>query len=280
MSTASVGVVGGVNVDLVVRCARLPAPGETVLGGHLQRFTGGKGANQAAAAARLGAPTSLVGCVGDDSDGEWLLASVAAHGVDVTHVRRSPRASGAALIAVDEGGENLIVVAPGANEDLSVTDVAVEEFDVVLTQLETSLAVLDELSRRSRHLILNTAPSRPVDADVLARCAVVIANEHEAATLDIATIDACVITRGALGAQYWERGVLRASREAPRIDVVDTVGAGDVFCGAYAWRFACGDAPADALAYAVVAGALATLAPGAQGSLPTDNEVRSWLARA
>jgi len=179
---------------------------------------------------------------------------------------------------VDDRGENSIVVAPGANDDLDVSGVDLEAFDVVLAQLEVPTDVIADVAERARSLVLNVAPAVPVDPAVLARCAVVIANEVEVAALDLASLANCVVTLGAAGAVHYAFGVEVARVSAPAVTPIDTVGAGDVFCGAYALRHALGDPPARVLAYAVTAGALATLAPGAQGGLPTDTEVRSWLA--
>ena len=270
-------VVGSANVDLVVRCSRLPRPGETVLGGDVARRAGGKGANQAAAAARLGARTTLVASFGEDEAGDWLAGQVVQRGVDLAHVARSKRPTGTAFITVDDDGENQIVVAAGANLDLDASDVDLEGFDVVLAQLEVPDAVVADVAARTERLVLNVAPSRALDADLLARCAVVIANEGEAASLDLAALAHCVVTLGARGAVHYRFGVEVARAAAPVVRAVDAVGAGDVFCAAYAIRYALGEADDRALAYASVAGALATLAPGAQGALPTDEEVRSWL---
>ena len=273
-----IGVVGSANVDLVVRCERLPRPGETVLGGDVTRLAGGKGANQAAAAARLGADVTLLASLGADESGEWLARNAAELGVTVVWPVASRRATGVAFITVDDRGENSIVVAPGANDDLDVSGVDLAGFDVVLAQLEVPTHVIADVAKRARSLVLNVAPAVPVNPAVLARCAVVIANEVEAATLDLEAIANCVVTLGAAGAVHYAYGVEVARAAAPAVTPVDTVGAGDVFCGAYALRHALGDPPARALAYAVTAGALATLAPGAQGGLPTDMEVRTWLA--
>ncbi len=273
-----IGVVGSANVDLVVRCERLPRPGETVLGGDVTRLAGGKGANQAAAAARLGADVTLLASLGADESGEWLARNAAELGVTVMRPVASRRATGVAFITVDDRGENSIVVAPGANDDLDVSGVDLAGFDVVLAQLEVPTHVIADVAKRARSLVLNVAPAVPVNPAVLARCAVVIANEVEAAALDLEAIANCVVTLGAAGAVHYAYGVEVARAAAPAVTPVDTVGAGDVFCGAYALRHALGDPPARALAYAVTAGALATLAPGAQGGLPTDMEVRTWLA--
>ena len=273
-------VVGSMNTDLVVRCAQLPRPGETVLGEDVVRLPGGKGANQAAALARLGLDTSMVACVGDDELGRWLSASLGQRGADTSLLQRSDRPTGTAFITVDANGENQIVVAPGANAELDLDAVDLEGFDVVLAQMEVSAELIDELARRTSTLVLNVAPARPVSAATLTRCAVVIANELESRSLALEELAHCVVTRGARGARHYSFGEVVAESRPPVVDVVDTGGAGDVFCAAYAARYALNDDPQNALAFAVTAGALATTALGAQGSLPTTEEVQAWLDRA
>jgi ribokinase len=272
--------VGSCNVDLVVRCRQLARPGETVLGDDVVRLSGGKGANQAAAAARLGANVSLMSALGRDESALWLLDTLRGFGVHDELVSRSSRPTGTAFITVDDRGENEIVVSRGANADLDLAGVDLEPFDVVLASMEVEASVLDDAARRSRHFILNVAPAAPVNPETLDRCAVAIANEGEAESLNLASIEHCVVTLGAKGAAQYHYGHEVARAAAPAIDPVDTVGAGDVFCAAYAVMWARGWPAQDVLAYAVTAGALATRALGAQGALPTHDEVTAWLARA
>jgi ribokinase len=275
-----VAVVGSANVDVVVRAATLPRPGETLLGRDVARLAGGKGANQACAAARLGAATTLLAAVGEDADGDWLLSRLGDHDVDLSLVSRAPRATGVALITVDDAGENTIVVVPGANATLDVSGVDLAAFDVVVAQLEIPLSVVGDVAARSSRLILNVAPIVEVPEDLLAACHAVIVNEVEAEALDLASLAHCVVTLGSRGAALYQHGREVARAAAPSVVALDTVGAGDVFCAAYAVRLAAGDEPSAALRYAATAGALATLGHGAQGALPTDEEVRTWLARA
>lgn len=274
-----VGVVGSCNVDLVVRCEHLARPGETILGGDVERAAGGKGANQAAAAAHLGATVTMVASVGRDDEGDWLLEKLAGHGVITELVSRSSRPTGTAFITVENSGENQIVVSLGANQDLDVRGIDLDPFDVVLAQLEITASAIDDVARRSRRLILNAAPARPVDPLTLRRCDVVIANEIEAEQFDLAALEHCVLTLGARGAVHYRRGCEVARVAAKHVVPVDTVGAGDVFCAAYAVASARGGSDEDVLGFAVAAGSLATLARGAQGALPTTEEVRQWLAR-
>jgi len=275
----SVGVVGSCNVDLVVRSANLPRPGETIMAGDVQRLPGGKGGNQAAAAARLGARVSLMTSLGEDEAGDWMCRVLAGYEVGLDQVQRSTRPTGTAFITVDDVGENEIVVSPGANRDLDAGKLNLDTFDVVLAQMEVAQDVIDDVARRARRFLLNVAPAAPVDPDTLGRCAVVIANELEAELFDAGGIDHCVLTLGGRGAVHLQRGREIARSAAPHLEVVDTVGAGDVFCAAYAIRFAEGASAQDALDFAVTAGSLATLAVGAQGALPTREEVEQWLQR-
>lgn len=273
------GVVGSCNIDLVVRCRDLPRPGETIIGEDLRRLPGGKGANQAVAASHLGADVSFIGCVGLDADGDWLIDSLHGHGVHHELMQRAHRSSGTAFIIVDERGENEIVVSPGANEELDVAELDLLQFDVVLAQLEISSAVIEEVARRSSAFILNIAPASTVKQETLELCSVVIANELEATSVDLSSLAHCVVTLGANGAVHYRYGSEVARAEAPVVDAVDTVGAGDVFCAAYAIEFARGSTPKEALEFSVTAGALATLANGAQGALPAESDVRELLHR-
>ena len=272
-------VVGTCNVDLVVRCQRLARPGETVLGDDVVRLAGGKGANQAVAAVHLDAHVTLMATLGDDDSGRWLYESLRGHGVDVSLVQWSARPTGTAFITVDDTGENEIVVSLGANRDLDLGHVDLGVFDVVLAQMEVATAVIDDVVARSRRCIVNVVPSAGVNHETLSRCAVVIANEIESESLDVAALEHVVVTLGSGGAVHYQRGREVARASALDVEPVDTVGAGDVFCAAYAVQFARGASAQDALSFAAAAGSLATLALGAQGALPTFDEVRSWLAR-
>ena len=275
-----VAVVGSANTDFVLRCNALPRPGETVLAGEVERLPGGKGANQATALAQFSVDSFMVACLGNDGEGDRLLETLIARGVNVSLVQRGSRTSGMAFITVDGRGENEIVVSPGANHELDVTRVDLENFDAVLAQMEVSADLVEELARRSFQLILNVAPWRDVPESTLSRCAVVVANELEAQSLDTSRLAHCVVTRGSRGAVHYSFGRVVAEVGAPHVEVVDSVGAGDVFCAAYTARYLHKDSPEVALRFAVTAASLATRACGAQGSLPTTEEVRTWLARA
>jgi ribokinase len=287
-------VVGSANADLVVSVQRRPGAGETVLGGELVTLPGGKGANQAVAAARLGAAISFVGRVGDDAHGRLLLESLRGAGVDVAEVGTGSEPTGVAIILLTPDGDNSIVVAPGANGALTPDHVltsTVTGADVLLLQREvdpvTSLAAA--LACRGR-VLLNLAPSGPMPAQLLQRTDVLVVNEHEAADLldgvDAGSLDpvdaasrlrelgpaAVVITLGADGAVAADAaGSHRV--HSPKVAVVDTTGAGDAFTGALAWRLAAGDGLPAALTVAVRVGALAVTRPGAQPSFPSAAEL-------
>lgn len=266
-------VLGSLNVDLVTRVERHPRPGETLLGEGLEQLAGGKGANQAIAAARAGAQVAMVGCVGDDAGGSAYVERLRAHGVEVSRVRVvAGEASGHALIAVDDGGENTIIVVPGANALFDHTEVdAVDDLgpgDVLLVQLEVPLPVVCSAVRRASHrgarVVVNTAPYAALPDDVVALADPVVANEHEMLALAESGVVASslLVTFGANGAS-WDGETAPAHPVAPE-DVVDTTGAGDAFCGALAAALAAGAGRAEALDRALAAGAAAVRHAGAQ----------------
>src|SRR5690349_13168080 len=181
----TLAVVGSINVDLVLRAERLPRPGETVGGARLAQVAGGKGANQAVAAARLGARVRMLGAVGGDGHGDLRRRELAAEGIDVRGVRVVDGPTGLAAIVVDDDGENQIVVAPGANDAVALADDEPLADDGVLLQLEIPLATVAEAARRARGLVcLNAAPARPLPDDVVERAGLVVVNETEHALLD------------------------------------------------------------------------------------------------
>jgi ribokinase len=278
-ATPRLGVVGSANVDLVVWVATLPEPGETIRARRYERLPGGKGANQAAAAAALGMDTSLFAAVGGDDDGAFLRDTLNTYGVTTTGVTVSSRATGRALIAVDEAGENTIVIIAGANETIDLRNQPLEECDVVLAQCEIPVAAVIEASRRAKRFILNVAPALELPNEVFRACEVVIVNHIEARSVPLEDIENCVITEGAQGARLLRRGEEIFRCVPPEVHAVDTVGAGDAFCAALAVHLARGGALVDALQYATTAGALATLDVGAQGARPTHQEVQQWLSR-
>jgi ribokinase len=270
----SVCVVGSANVDLVARCERLPRPGETVTDAVFERIPGGKGANQAVAAARLGARTSFVGRIGAD---ELVLRSLEAEGVDVAGVRRDEGESGVALIIVDAEGENVIVVAPGANARLAAADVTVLDDDAVLCQLEIPVEAVAAAAAQAQGLFcLNAAPAVPVPKEVLRRADLVVVNRYELDAL-AETPRLVALTLGAEGAVLLEDGAEVARAAPPPVTAVDGTAAGDAFCAALLVSLLEGRDREEALRRACAAGAIAASRPGAQPSLPTAAELDEIL---
>ena len=260
-------VVGSINVDLVARVERLPKPGETVGGASFQRIPGGKGANQAVAAARLGADVRFVGRVGTDT---FALDALEAEGVDVTSVTRDEGETGVALIFVDAQGENVIVVAPGANARLEPHPAS----GAVLCQLE----IPDEAVRAAAHdasfFCLNAAPARPIDLEP----DLLVVNRYEHETVSHGKLVA--LTLGAEGAMLLENGREIARAEPPRVDAVDGTAAGDAFTACLLVSHLEGREWDEALTRACAAGAIAASRFGAQPSLPTAEEVDRILVGA
>lgn len=259
-------VVGSANVDLVARCERLPRPGETVTDATFARVPGGKGANQAVAAARLGAAVRFVGRIGSE---DLVLRALQREGVDVSGVVRDDGESGVALILVDADGENVIVVAPGANQRLDPADMTVGEADAVICQQEIPAEAVGAAARQARFFCLNAAPARGALAltpDLL----VVNRYEHE----QVGAYDGLVaLTLGAEGAVLLEGGREVALATPPPVRAVDGTAAGDAFCAALVVGLLEGRERGTALRRACAAGALAASRPGAQPSLPTAAEL-------
>lgn len=301
---AHVVVVGSLNMDLVVRAPRIPAPGETIIGGEFRTAPGGKGANQAVAAARLGARVAMVGRVGEDDFADQLLG-----GLDADHVnhqgvaRDSGSPTGVALIVVDDGGQNSIVVAPGANMRVSPGDVDAAEqtiaaADVLLLQLEIPLDAVQHAAEVAHDhgvtVVLNPAPARDLPAGLLSRVDVLIPNESETGLLTGLPVGSGAELRDAAGALLEQgvstailtlgaRGALLAtgsgleSIPAFRVQAVDTTAAGDAFAGGFAVALAEGKPLAEAVRWGNAAGALATTRLGAQPSLPRRGELEELL---
>jgi ribokinase len=293
----SVAVVGSLNMDIVVPVPRHAGPGETVLGGDHFRNPGGKGANQAVAAARLGRTTSMVGRVGRDDAGTDLVKALRDSGVDASRVTPTENApTGIALITVDDHGENAIVVSPGANGRVSEADVMeagdmVGSAGVVLLQLEIPMeAVVAAARAATGTVILNPAPARPLPPSLLEAVDVLVPNRSELALLAGAGADpldedraaeiaarivgpqAVIVTLGAEGALVVESGRTERIPAVPD-EVVDTTAAGDAFCGALADALVTGEDLTEAAGWAVRAAAVACTRPGAQASLPSRQEV-------
>lgn len=294
-------VIGSINLDLIATVDRLPSPGETVPGNRFATSPGGKGANQALAARRAGADVKMIGAVGNDAFAGEALTLLTEAGVDLSQVRQTPTPTGIAMILVGGSGENVIAVVPGSNGDVAPKDVAraaLQAGDHVLLQLEIPLDSVSGALRAARSTgavsILNTAPFHADAAPLLEQSDIVVANETEfalyAKVLALAGDDRerqmrtfydrtgriIVVTLGAEGAvAAGADGLVKAAGLA--IDPVDTVGAGDTFCGYLAAALHEGLALPDALRRAAAAGSLACLKPGAQPSIPTAAEVDAAL---
>jgi ribokinase len=285
-SVFDVTVIGSANLDLVVRTERHPSPGETVLGHDYSEYPGGKGLNQAVAAARAGASTSFVGAVGTDAAGRTLRSVAQAEHIDLAQlldVDDTP--TGRALITVDHGGENSIVVVPGANA-LVVAPPSISA-RVVLGQLEIPIQAIIDTFGSARQIgtttILNPAPAIQLSVELLALCDIVVPNEHEVVLLGgvealfdagVATV---VTTRGEQGIEIRTATGERHLIPAPAVPVVDTTGAGDTFCGSLAARLAHGAPINEAAAWAVAASALAVGQPGAIPSIPDARATQQLL---
>ncbi|MEA3406898.1 MAG: ribokinase [Chloroflexota bacterium] len=297
---SEIAVVGSLNMDLVVRVERMPRPGETVHGREFTTIPGGKGANQAAAAARLGANVEMIGRVGEDAFGASILENMRAQGVGTSHVTRDAEAaSGIAMIVVDRAGENAIVVAPGANGRVTMQDVraaqevlaqtpyVIMQFEVPLHTVRETIALASELGSR---VILNPAPAHAVSSDFFEGLYCLVVNETEAETFTGLTVKdvtsaekaghalqekgvpVVVITLGADGALLLT-DAHTVHVPAHKVDVVDTTAAGDAFVGGLAVGLLRGLDVVEAVRYATCAGTLATTVLGAQTSLPSADQV-------
>ena len=266
-------MLGSINMDLVVRTGHLPVPGETTAGTDFVTLPGGKGANQAIAAARAGGRVSFVGAIGDDDYGRRLAEGLAAARVSTDRLGRVPGSSGVALITVDDAAENTIVVVPGANARVRVADPDAELIagaDMLLIQLElpveTVLSGASLAAAAGVPVLLNPSPVAPLTAELLDLITVLVLNEGEAAALGpaaLAGVPHLVTTLGAAGARYAGPDGACCGVPAPPVLAVDTTGAGDAFTGTLAVAWARGVAPPEALRLACEAGAQATTYHGA-----------------
>lgn len=265
-------VVGSINQDVTARTATLPRPGETVGEGHLSMQAGGKGANQAVAAARLGAPSTLIGAVGEDDAGRSVVERLRQAGVRTDRIAIVRESTGTALIIVDDDGENQIAVCPGANTRIVVAPADIRADAVVLTQLEVPIETVEEAScAGARFFALNAAPARPLSPELIARCDLIIVNETEYAAMpELADAAWVAVTYGAGGAALVEHGRQTLRVPAVRADVVSSVGAGDAFCAALTLGLASGADPEIALRVSAAVGADAVSHADSQPPL------RSW----
>ena len=281
----NITVVGSINLDLVASAPSLPAAGETVTGATLARHPGGKGANQALAAEKLGAEVDLIGRVGNDAMAQEALALMEDFGVDLSKVEVDIAApTGVALIAVDPSGENQIVVAAGANHMVTPEQLPARIECPLIVQLELPIETVEAaVGRAVGFVCANLAPAAPVSEQLLRRCDLIVVNEVEAefyGDLLHRGGGRVVITQGARGAEMYHRGVKMAWSTPPEVVAVDATGAGDAFVGAITVALLDGMEPKDALDFACAAGALAATRAGAQPSLPTRDEVEALMRRA
>ncbi len=281
----AITVIGSVNLDFVATGRALPAPGETVTGAILARHPGGKGANQALAAQRLGADVKLVARVGADSLADEALRLLNAEGVDLAACAIDADVStGVALIAVAANGENQIVVAPGANATFTPERLIQASSGALICQLELPLeTVAKAVAEATGFVCLNLAPAAAMPAETLARADLIVVNETEAAFYGEALHalpGLIAVTWGAKGAGLYRGGQQIAAAAPPPVVALDTTGAGDAFVGAITLALLEGQAPEAALKFACAAGALAATRAGAQPSLPTRAEVDARLESA
>ncbi|MCA2000850.1 MAG: ribokinase [Chloroflexi bacterium] len=298
-------VVGSLNMDLVVRMPQIPRPGETLLGGVFKTFPGGKGANQAVAAARLGASVTMIGCVGGDSFGREMRETLEREGIDTTHVLVcSQSATGVALIQVDAAGQNSIAVASGANFELTGADVekamqSIGAFEALVMPLETSLETIYTAARiasqRGAKVLLNPAPAQILKQDLLELVDVLLPNEYEAAlmtglaslqsvadvrkaaqTLLSLKVKNLIVTMGNQGAMLFD-GKTEAQIPACPVQAVDSTAAGDCFVGALAVGLCEGKSMTAAAEFASAAAAISVTRDGAQPSLPRREEVIQFM---
>lgn len=263
-------VVGSVNADITVSVVELPKAGETILGHGLRRDAGGKGANQATAAARLSdARVRMIGAVGDDPDGQAMLQNLMDAGVDASGIWLGEEPTGMALITVDSHSENHIVVVPGANAAVGIDGVTFDADEAVLAQLEIPLETVEALATAvPGFLAINAAPASHLSARLIERADLIIVNETEYAALpEVASARLVAVTHGSAGAIMLERGVQVASAAAPKVSAVSSVGAGDAFCAALTLAVHAGWDYEDALRAACAVGADAVTHLGAQPPL-------------
>lgn len=280
--TPRITVVGSVNLDFVATAASLPAPGETVTGASLARHPGGKGANQALAAARLGARVSMIARVGEDALADEALALLKAEGVDLSDCRADPAApTGVALIAVDAKGENQIVVAPGANAAFAADQLGQPIDGALICQLEIPVETAVRAAALTAGFVcLNLAPAAEIPDALMTRADLIVVNETEAAFYGPRLHHGggmVAVTLGARGAALFKGGEQIAVAIPPKVEAVDATGAGDGFVGALVVALIEGQEPHDALSFACTVGALTATRPGAQPSLPRRAEVDARL---
>ena len=276
--TPRIAVVGSINADLVVQMPKLPGRGETVSSAEPAWFPGGKGANQAVAAARLGGNVSMFGAIGADEPGQMCLSALKQSGVNVDAVVTVSSPTSTALVMVEHSGENQIVVADGANQYASFDAAQISAADAVIVQFEIPESVIVEVGKAAKGIFcVNAAPVRELSTELASLIDVLIVNEHEFAQLGEPKSGLVIVTAGANEVVAFQNGEVVAKSQPPKVEALDTVGAGDTFVGAFVVAYASGKTIPDALDLACAASALSTLKLGAQSGMPTASEVKEFF---
>ena len=281
----SIRVIGSINLDIVATGKTLPRPGETVTGASLAYHPGGKGANQAVAARKLGADVAIIGCVGANGAADQALSLLRASGVDIAGVRSvRDLPTGVALIAVGADGENQIIVAPGANTAVtqaSMSDLSDAHYDATICQLELPISTIEAIAQSVvGFFAINLAPAQTVPEAILQRADLIVVNETEAAFYGDSLHNLpglLVITLGSQGAIMYHGAEGTIQAKSPHVIPVDTIGAGDTFVGALVLALMEGQSRQDALTFACAAGAAATQKAGAQPSMPDRADVYALI---
>ena len=273
-----IAVVGSINADLVVQMPKLPGRGETVSSAEPAWFPGGKGANQAVAASRMGGKVSMFGAIGADEPGQMCLSALKQSGVNVDAVVKVSSPTSTALVMVEHSGENQIVVADGANQHASFDAEQISAADAVIVQFEIPESVIVEVGKAAKGIFcVNAAPVRKLSEELASLIDVLIVNEHEFVQLGEPKSGLVIVTAGAKEVVAYQDGEVVAKSQPPKVEALDTVGAGDTFVGAFVVAYASGKTIPDALDLACAASALSTLKLGAQSGMPTANEVKEFF---
>ena len=273
-----IAVVGSINADLVVQMPKLPGRGETVSSAEPAWFPGGKGANQAVAAARMGGNVSMFGAIGADEPGQMCLSALKQSGVNTDSVIKVLSPTSTALVMVEHSGENQIVVADGANQHASFDAAQISSADAVIVQFEIPESVIVEVGKAAKGIFcVNAAPVRELSDELASLIDVLIVNEHEFAQLGEPKSGLVIVTAGAKEVVAYQNGEIVAKSQPPKVEALDTVGAGDTFVGAFVVAYASGKTVPDALDLACAASALSTLKLGAQSGMPTASEVKEFF---